>query len=80
MTHTALELNPEIQPHLSKGYLIGKDKIDSETALRELCLSEGIGDWYFSALAEQAKADFEPDCRRFCGFRSSSGRSFTDLI
>jgi CubicO group peptidase (beta-lactamase class C family) len=35
MTHTALESNPEIQPHLSKGYLVAKDKIDAGTPLRE---------------------------------------------
>ena len=35
MTHSALELNPEIQPHLSKGYLMDHGKPDAETPERE---------------------------------------------
>lgn len=35
MTHSALELNSTILPHLSKGYLMEKNGPDSETPLRE---------------------------------------------
>jgi CubicO group peptidase (beta-lactamase class C family) len=35
MAHTALELKPAIQPHLSTGYVVEKGKIDSETPSRE---------------------------------------------
>jgi CubicO group peptidase (beta-lactamase class C family) len=35
MTHTSLELNPVILPHLSKGYQINGPKIDADTPQRE---------------------------------------------
>ena len=35
MTHSALELNPAILPHLSKGYQMEKNGLDSDTPLRE---------------------------------------------
>jgi D-alanyl-D-alanine carboxypeptidase len=35
MTHSALELNPTILPHLSKGYQMEKNGLDSDTPLRE---------------------------------------------
>ncbi len=35
MTHTSLELNPVILPHLSKGYQINGAKIDTDTPQRE---------------------------------------------
>lgn len=35
MTHTALDLNPVILPHLSKGYQINGAKIDADTPLKE---------------------------------------------
>jgi CubicO group peptidase (beta-lactamase class C family) len=35
MTHSALQLNPEIAAHLAKGYQLEKGKIDAETPERE---------------------------------------------
>ena len=35
MTHTALELTPEAQPHLAKGYEVTADGVDTATPLRE---------------------------------------------
>ena len=35
MSHTALELTPEILPHLSKGYLADKGEVDTQFAQRE---------------------------------------------
>jgi CubicO group peptidase (beta-lactamase class C family) len=35
MEHTAFEPNARIEPHLAKGYDVGRDKVDSETPARE---------------------------------------------
>lgn len=35
MTHSALEFNAAMAPHLSKGYMVGRDNVDSETPQRE---------------------------------------------
>jgi CubicO group peptidase (beta-lactamase class C family) len=40
MEHSALQINPQLLPHLAKGYEVGRDSIDSGLAAHE---HEGSG-------------------------------------
>jgi CubicO group peptidase (beta-lactamase class C family) len=67
MTHTALDLTPAMLPHLSKGYVADKGKVDADTAQRE---NEG-GRGY--KVPNGAIYTTVGDLARFCSFLMGRG-------